>query len=50
MTKSEGRDARADDSFCAMRRSKPCEAKCIRDSDFIILSAFGIRISSFIRV
>ena len=40
-----------DDSILtAMRRSKPREAKCIRHSGFIILSSFGIRISSFSRV
>jgi hypothetical protein len=72
MTKSEGQDARADDSFwddgaglvreepdkrlTAMRRSKPREAKCVRDSGFIILSSFNaspartIRIPSFPRV
>jgi hypothetical protein len=50
MTKSEGRDAPADGSFCALRRAKPRKAKCIRRWGFIILSAFGIRISAFSRV
>jgi four helix bundle protein len=34
----------------AMRRSKPGEARWLRHSGFVILSAFGIRISSFSRV
>jgi hypothetical protein len=53
MTKSEGGNARADDSFWgdgAMETSKDRDAKSFRHSGFIILSAFVILISSFSRL